>query len=567
MKKTILFISGLLLFGSCADLDLMPLDTGSADSWYRDESELKMSLLGLYREAFWPIDDPRWSDDHQGRTTTNMITGGTINGETGDVTGRWTNAYKAIGRANIILQQLESRAAELGIDPERVEEYRAEALFVRAAQYSKLTTYFGDVVYTERTLTIEEAFEVGRTDKAEIMEYAYRDFEAAAQVLPTKYSGEATRATKGAAYALKARYALFHGDWEIAAKAAQDCMDLDVYELHSDFQTLFLASTMNAKESIFVMPRSVETSNNLWGSGTIMGYVTRNRGGYASEYPSWELFCSFLCTDGLPIDESPLFNPRKPFENRDPRCAATIREFGTEHLGVIYDPNPNTTKVWNSLTQQNMTNLDCFAGSQYASYNGLVMTKGVDEDWVNDQTFLVYPDRIFIRLAEVMLIYAEAKIEADDIDQSVLDAINKVRARAYGVAYTETTKYPAVTTFDRGELRRTVRIERRMELAYEGWRYMDLLRWKLAEKTLNLPQYGLLDKESLISKIVNADKWFFPSTPQLDDDGIADFKPMYDAGLVKLIVNRSFDPSRNYLWPIPSKEVITNPNLGQNDNY
>lgn len=570
MKKTyILFaILGFVLFNySCADLDLYPLDTGSADTWYRDENELKISLKGLYRNTFWPIDDPRWSDDHQGRETINFITGGTINGEDGNVKDRWANAYKAIGRANIILDQLERRAEELGINPQRVEEYKAEALFVRAAQYAILTTYFGDVIYTEKLLSIEEAFDVGRTDKKEIMKYVYRDFDIAAQILPKEYSGEATRATKGMAYALKARYALFNGDWEIASQAALDCMNLGVYELHPNFSTLFLASTAKSKEAIFVTPRSIEAENNLWGDGVIKAYVTRLRGGYASEYPSWELFCSFLCNDGLPIDESPKFDPKKPFLNRDPRCTATIVEFETQHLGVLYDPNPKTTTVWNYITNKSVNNLDCKSGSQYASYNGLIYKKGVDEDWVNNQTYKVYPDNIFIRLAEVMLIYAEAKIEADDIDQSVLDAINKVRARAYGVAYTETLNYPAVTTTIRSELRKIVRIERRMELAYEGWRYMDLLRWKLADKVLNLPNYGLLDKDDLINKIVNANKWFFPSTPQIDEDGIADFQPMYDAGLIKLITRRKFDPSRNYLWPIPSKEVITNPNLGQNDNY
>ena len=158
-------------------------------------------------------------------------------------------------------------------------------------------------------------------------------------------------------------------------------------------------------------------------------------------------------------------------------------------------------------------------------------------------------------------------IEANQIDQTVLDAINRVRARAYKVDYTDVASYPAVTTTDRDELRRIVRTERRMEFAFEGGRYMDLIRWKLAEKTLNLADYGLLDKTELIEKVVEPGLWFYPFTPQIDEDGVADFKPMYDAGLVKLITQRNFDPSKHYLWPIPSREVITNPNLGQNDNY
>ena len=193
--------------------------------------------------------------------------------------------------------------------------------------------------------------------------------------------------------------------------------------------------------------------------------------------------------------------------------------------------------------------------------------KGVDEDWINDNTFKVAFDRVFLRLAEVYLIYAEAMIEADRIDNSVLDAINTVRARAYKVDYTATSSYPAVTTTDRAELRRIVRAERRMELVYEGHRRLDLIRWRLAEKALNRPDYGLLDKDALVQNVVKANQWFWSDTPQIDEDGLADFTPMYQKGLCKIINQWQFDASKNYLWPIPSQEVITNPMLGQNDNY
>ena len=59
-----------------------------------------------------------------------------------------------------------------------------------------------------------------------------------------------------------------------------------------------------------------------------------------------------------------------------------------------------------------------------------------------------------------------------------------------------------------------------MELAYEGWRYMDLIRWRIADKALNIPQYGLLDLDGLKKQIEDG-KWFFPYTPEIDDDGIA----------------------------------------------
>ena len=565
MKRHIIPAIIALCLCSCSKLDLYPLDTGSNDSWYKTEDQMVMSIRGLYRTVFWPLDNDYWADDHQSRSNLNIITGGTINGESSEVKNRWQNCYKAIARANTILANLDNAQERLGISEEKVRLYRAQTLVARAAQYCILTTYFGDVVYVDKEISIEEAFRMGRTDKSEILEKVYADLETAAADLPVSYTGSVELATRGAALAIKARYALFNGEWQIAADAARRCMDLGVYELYPDFSKLFLASTAHASENILSWPRSVDLDITL-DPGNVMGYCTRNRGGYASEYPSWELFCSFLCRDGKPIDESPLFNPHKPFENRDPRCAATIAEFGTEHLGVIYDPNPYSFNVMNNITGKQIKNLDCNSNSMYASFNGLVRKKGVDEDWVNNQTFKVAPDYVFIRYAEVLLIYAEAKIELGQIDASVLNAINSVRARAYGVKLSQTSAYPAVKALGQDEMRRIVRLERRMELAYEGLRYMDLLRWKLAEKALNQPNYGLLDNAGL-KKLCDDGNWFFAYVPEIDEDGIADFSRLYEDGLCKIISERNFDASKNYLWPIPSQEVLTNPFLGQNDNY
>lgn len=565
MKRHIIPAIIALCLCSCSKLDLYPLDTGSNDSWYKTEDQMVMSIRGLYRTVFWPLDNDYWADDHQSRSNLNIITGGTINGESSEVKNRWQNCYKAIARANTILANLDNAQERLGISEEKVRLYRAQTLVARAAQYCILTTYFGDVVYVDKEISIEEAFRMGRTDKSEILEKVYADLETAAADLPVSYTGSVELATRGAALAIKARYALFNGEWQIAADAARRCMDLGVYELYPEFSKLFLASTAHASENILSWPRSVDLDITL-DPGNVMGYCTRNRGGYASEYPSWELFCSFLCRDGKPIDESPLFNPHKPFENRDPRCAATIAEFGTEHLGVIYDPNPYSFNVMNNITGKQIKNLDCNSNSMYASFNGLVRKKGVDEDWVNNQTFKVAPDYVFIRYAEVLLIYAEAKIELGQIDASVLNAINSVRARAYGVQLSQTSAYPAVTALGQDEMRRIVRLERRMELAYEGLRYMDLLRWKLAEKALNQPNYGLLDNAGL-KKLCDDGNWFFAYVPEIDEDGIADFSRLYEDGLCKIISKRNFDASKNYLWPIPSQEVLTNPFLGQNDNY
>ncbi len=567
MKQKILMVAFgfTLLLNACTDLDLNPLSEGSSENWYSTETEIEMALKDFYRDVFWPMDSEEWTDDYVYRESNHAIVNGTLNGQDRSVTDLWTNQYKAIARANTILANME-KAASMGISQTKIDQYTSEAYFARASMYARLISHFGDVVYVTEVISIEDAFKIGRSPKSEIIPKVYEDFDKAAAHLPVSYSGSSSqRATKGAALALKARFALYNGDWAIAAEAAKACMDLDKYKLHSDFTNLFLTTTRNAEESIFVIPRSIVNKVTI-GNGTVLNAITRNPGGWAAMDPSWDLLAAFLCTDGLPIDESPLFNPQRPFDNRDPRCSATIVAFGTRHLGFDYDPHPDAINVMNYNTGKMQKNNDNRANAQFASFNALVWKKGIDETWLengNDAD----PDKIIIRYADVLLIYAEAKIELNQIDESVLNAINLVRARAYGVPVSASGQYPKVITTTQSELRRIVRLERRMEFAKEGLRYMDLVRWKLASKALRNKSYGILYPASLLKeKVADKGLWFWPTTPKIDEDGVPDFTEMEKAGQIAVLSQRAWD-DRQYLWPIPTKEVLINENLKQNPGY
>ncbi len=568
MMKTIniktvilLILPAILLIQGCSELNLNPLSEGSSENWYSNETEIEMAINDLYRDVFWPLDKTEWTDDWAYRGTTNEITGGTLNSETGFVEDNWLLMYKAIARATALLENLEEITDE--IDEDKLNQYKAEAKFNRASKYAYLISHWGDAVFYTNTVELDEAFELARTDKDIILQTIYEEYDFAATYLPVSYgSSENKRATQGAALAMKARIALYMGDYETARDAAQDCMDLDEYELYSDFGELFVSSTKNTSEAIFSIPRSVALDVYF---NDCQNYISRNSGGWGAKDPSWDLLCSFLCSDGLPIDESSLYDPQNPFENRDPRCTQTIVEFETNHLGFMYQPHPDSLNCYNFNTGTYVKNNDTRSNAQYASYNGLLWKKGIDSDWSDD--YKTDPEKIIIRYADVLLIYAEAKIELDDIDESVLSAINQVRARAYGVDVEADTEYPVVTTTNQSELRKQLRIERRMEFAFEGVRYMDIIRWEIAEKVLNIPNYGMLDVEALRTNVVNAGLWFFPSTPEVDEDGVSDFTSMFEAGLIKLLGQRTFDAKKQYLWPIPTKEILVNENLSQNPNY
>ena len=339
-------------------------------------------------------------------------------------------------------------------------------------------------------------------------------------------------------------------------------MDLGVYSLHKDYRNLFLTSTKNAEESVFLIPRSVEYNVVM----NVRGWLPRNSGGYAVPNPTWELFASYTCTDGLPIDESPLFDPHDPFKNRDPRLSMTIVPFGETFLGIEFNPHPEALEVMNYNTGTMIKNNDSRAVAQYASYNGLVWKKGMDESCL-ENAYNIDPDKIIVRYADVLLMYAEAKIELNQIDQSVLDAMNEVRARAYGVDKSAVGQYPAFTSTDRNTLRSQLRMERRVEFAKEGLRYMDLMRWKLMDKVMSKKVYMMLYPASLlIEKVVSQGDWFWPFAPEIDENGLADFSKIEAAGKIAVVAQKKWD-NRQYLWPIPTTEILINPNMKQNPDY
>lgn len=561
-NKIIAIFTGLFLITACIDLDMNPLSEASSENWYSDTDEIAMSVNDLFKLAFWPTDAEEWTDDNTVRTNTYEITSATINSEWGTANTVWSNSYKAIVRANTVLLNIEK--SKESIPEATFNKFAGNAQFVRASQYSKLISHFGDVVFFTGILDLEESFTLSRTDKAIVLEAIYKDFDEAATKLPLSYSSSENQlATKGAALAMKARIALYMGDWTVARDAAKACMDLEVYELFPDFETLFLAKTKNPKELIFGIPRS-RTLNVVMGTRSLL---PRNHGGWGGSgpSPSWDLFCSFLCSDGLPIDKSPLFNPHDPFKNRDPRCSATIIEFGTPFLGIVYQPHPDSLKVMDYKSGKKITNNDTRTNAQWAVFNGILRKKQIDESWLDN--FQADNDVMIMRYADVLLIYAEAKIELNEIDQSVLDAINMVRARAYKVNLEDTSAYPAVTTISQSELRTILRVERRMEFAWEGLRYMDIIRWKVAETVLNRDNYGILDLDVLNERLIEPGLWFFASTPKIDEDGNPDFSSIYDAGFCRRLSLRTFDASKQYLWPIPASEILINPNLDQNPGY
>lgn len=208
MKKNYFIISILsaFLFNSCIDLNLNPLSEGSSENWYSTKQEIEMSVNDFYRTAFFPIDDMTWGDDVVARNTTSMVQNGTMTAENGTIATRWENYYKGIARALRLLNNMEN-ARSLGVTEADVRQYEGEAYFYLGYAYGMLAFHWGDVILDKVGMTLEEAYSIKRSPKAEVLAYSYECFDNAAERLPVSYPG-VQRATKGAALAFKARVAL-----------------------------------------------------------------------------------------------------------------------------------------------------------------------------------------------------------------------------------------------------------------------------------------------------------------------------------------------------------------------
>lgn len=326
------------------------------------------------------------------------------------------------------------------------------------------------------------------------------------------------------------------------------------------------------------------------------------------------MFSAYTSTDGLPIDNSPLYTPKDPFENRDPRLAYTIQPFKTKYskdyaeyeqskvdgtfpskypdyitLGYEYNPSPYATTVYQVSSGKMVLNNDSKASNQHSVYNGILLRKYVKSDWADYNSYGLVSDNIFpyLRYAEILMSYVEAKNELGTVTQEDLDkTINLVRARAYNGS---NIQYPKVTMASQSELRKIIRMERRAEFPFESVRYRDLLRWHIAEKSHNKPMYylnrewsgnanwngktGSESNRTLSSDFMvllkNWDNGNFPigGVPPIDEDGLPDLSGMQKAGYITTFYMMGFDKSKNYLWPIPADDILVNPNITQNSGY
>jgi hypothetical protein len=335
---------------------------------------------------------------------------------------------------------------------------------------------------------------------------------------------------------------LCNNNWTVASQAAKAAMDLGHYQLHPDYAELFTYDGEESREIIFAMQylKGVHTHDNH------RYLASRLAAGVSNEVPTQPFVDSYECIDGLTIDKSPLFNPQNPYENRDPRLHMSVAIPGTVYLGFQFETHPDSLRIWNYNASPPVRINNTDATNAFATFTNYLWRKWTDIRDLDD-TQNCEMNITLMRYAELLLIYAEAKIEANDIDDSVYEALDAVRERV---------GMPAVPrSSTQAYLRSVVRRERKVELAMEGRRLIDIRRWRIAEQVLNGPRYG------------NSKVEFLSEPPVIDENTIPDYSNIPNKDIMRVVETMVFNPGQHYLWPIYPVELQTNTKLVQNPGW
>lgn len=527
MKK-ILYLTTLAflvsIFSGCKEnlLETVPTDRISTDIYWKTEKDATYAANSVYRylNGVTIVDYDGLTDILHSNIPfydNGTIERGDFNSNTPKIYDQWVLLYKGIRAANNFLENADLVTST---NSTLINNLKSEVRVIRAYLYVNLLMLWGDVPLVTKTInTISEGQGVTRNSTAEIWAFINTELDASAAVLPLTQT-EKGRITKGAALALKARALLYQSKWAEAAAAAKSVMDLNKYSLYPKYEDLFSTVAENNAEVILDKQfiKDIYSNNAFQYLGP---YSQKNAN--CTFVPTKKMVDSYTMANGKSItDPNSGFDKENPYENRDPRLKFSVFVKGSKLPdGKIYDPTPGSKT------------LDEVGSTYLATVLGFNMKKYVNaDDLANISNCGI--NIILIRYAEILLTYAEGKIESDQIDQSVYDAINSIRQGRSDV------KLPLIDSgLSKSELRAVVRSERKVELAFEGLRLFDLRRWKTAETEIPGFVEGMTYKNTSGTLV----------TIKLD-------------GFLKV-----FDPAKHYLWPIPKKEIDLNSNLKQNSGW
>jgi len=428
--KTKYMLAGLfaLNLSSCKEqfLDLSPIAQANSNTFYRTSSDMLTALNGAYGalqfngqygQNYIFAEVP--SDD-----TTPVLSGSVTDQDEYDkfylrttnpfLAARWSDGYRGIYRANTVID----RVGGVAMDETLKKRVSGEAKFLRALMYFNLVRAFGDVpLVVKEIIDPSEGYGYGRAPVAEVYAQIIKDLTDAEGALPERYTGaDVGRATRGAAKSLLGKVYMTQRKYAEATAKLKEVIDANTYDLLPNYADLFKPANKNSKESIF----EVQYKKGSLGEGSNFSnvYAPENSGNSVIQF-------------GGGGNNRPTPDLESAYEAGDPRKDLS---FASSYV------NAAGRKV------------DYYFIRKYAD---APTTNGDAED-----NFYV------LRYADVLLLYAEALNETGKTAEA-LPFLNRVRKR---VGLTDKTALSQAT------LRLALEQERRVELAFEGHRWFDLVR-------------------------------------------------------------------------------------------
>lgn len=532
MKKIIFLFLISFALGSCSDfLEKRDPTATSFVEFFNDEEDLRRVVYSSYLDVFtnpttrgiiFYMDEGKSDNAYtrlQGDRHQN-IGNGNFNSNTSDFLYYYELYMKHLGRLNTFIANTDVPYVE---DESVRDKYKGILEALRVWHYFRLTMRWGDVPFVLEPADLETARQPA-TPKEEILNTLFPlSEEIAAKLPPDEYTTDKYMFNRYSFKALTMRYALYNGRYELAARLAKEIIDSKKYSLHPVYSDLFSYRADKTNNEFILWFDMASHANSATQSFQHLGPHYRTGPGQSYCVPTKSLVDAYWTKQGRRIDNCPLHAKEEyelsPTLNRDPRYATSIMGHGDMFYGEAVDIyNENTPMFYQNLR---------------ASRTGYWFRKFVDEsDAFKTGGNMDFP---LLRYAEVLLTYAEAKIMLNQMDDLTKQCINDIRTRAgLDMEYADVT-LPAFASYTQQQWIELIRNERRLELAAEGQRYDDIIRWKIAEDVLNKPAEGH-------TRIVDGQR------------------------LTLKVEDRSFRP-HNYLWPFHESSLRIEPGLTQNPGY
>lgn len=553
MKKIFITCAAILaFFSSCSSiLDKEDLSSISEEQVWVDETLTTAFLNALY------VSIPSWDTTVADASDEATGGGGWVDGtttpdnmsDTQDSAPTWYWPYKNIRNCNIFIQNAQNPDL-CTIDRDLANRLTYEARFIRAYLYFEMVKRYGGVPLITVPQELTDDLFVKRTSTKDCFDFIINELKACAEGLPASFSGDNLgRVTKGAAKAFLGRVLLFRASpqfnpsnnaehWQTAYNYNKETLDYLIgqgHALYSDYGKLFLEE-MNQEVIFAIRYENPTRTHTRDAKCRPITFSMNNTGG---NHPTQEVIDRFPTVDGKTYTytdwkkdgNNDIFTL---WQNRDKRFYATVVYQGITYFNTVMELNENA---------QN----DYAYGKNMGSRTGYYSKKGIDESISISDCQKSGTDYIDIRLAEVMLNYAEAAVEVGKQGEA-FEILKQIRERA---GINETSSDPELKgkvyglnpNMNQSEMREAVREERFIELLFEQKRMWDLRRWMIYDKLM-------VGQEKRHALVMNKQTDGTYTTYLFDRDN------------TPMIAKQNM-----YFLPIKRSELSNNPNLEQTKGW